>query len=320
MWRTLGLTLLTILLWGCKKNEAAPAKVAPPAVKADAGAVAKTTLDPMRPFVVEGFKTPESVLWDDQADVYLVSNINGKPLDVDDNGFISRLTSLPDGSQKVETWIDGKSADVTLNAPKGMALLGDLLYVADIDRVRTFDRKTGAPKGEILLAGAKFVNDLCAGADVVYASDSGLDATLTPTPDQGIWEIRAGKGTQIAKGEELGVPNGLALQGADLWVVTFASGEIYRLTKDGKREGVEKLPKGGLDGLVITADGRFFVSSWEAQVVYHGKPGAWATAVANVESPADIGFDAKRSLLLVPQFLRDKVELHQVPAGAPAIP
>ena len=42
-----------------------------------------------------GFATPESVLHDEAADVYLVSNINGEPLEEDGNGFISRLS--PDG-------------------------------------------------------------------------------------------------------------------------------------------------------------------------------------------------------------------------------
>ena len=36
-----------------------------------------------------GFQTPESVLHDTTADVYLVSNINGAPAEKDDNGFIS---------------------------------------------------------------------------------------------------------------------------------------------------------------------------------------------------------------------------------------
>src|SRR5689334_5070452 len=42
-----------------------------------------------------GFKTPESVLYDARADVYLVSNIDGSPLGVDDSAFISRVR--PDG-------------------------------------------------------------------------------------------------------------------------------------------------------------------------------------------------------------------------------
>lgn len=83
---------------------------------------------------VTGFSTPESVVHDAVDDVYLVSNINGEPLAEDGNGFISRVT--PDGEVEALRWIDGEADGVELNAPKGMAVLGDTLYVADIDCVR----------------------------------------------------------------------------------------------------------------------------------------------------------------------------------------
>ncbi|MGH2397863.1 MAG: ATP-binding protein, partial [bacterium] len=95
-----------------------------------------------KPTIVEGgFQTPESVLYDTRADVYLVSNINGKPTDTDGNGFISRVS--PAGKVLALKWIDGTKQGVTLNAPKGTAISGTTLYVADITAVRMFDRSTG---------------------------------------------------------------------------------------------------------------------------------------------------------------------------------
>ena len=46
------------------------------------------------------------------------------------------------------------------NAPKGLGVSGNLLYVADLTFVRMFDRKTGAPKGKIAIPGATFLNDV----------------------------------------------------------------------------------------------------------------------------------------------------------------
>src|SRR5690242_426460 len=84
-----------------------------------------------------GFQTPESVLYDADQDVYFVSNINGDPTAADDNGFISRVN--PD-TQKIELkWIDAAKPDILLNAPKGMAILSGVLYVADLTVVRKFD-------------------------------------------------------------------------------------------------------------------------------------------------------------------------------------
>src|SRR4051812_30384150 len=67
---------------------------------------------------ITGLHTPESVLYDDQADTYLVSNVNGSPFAKDDNGFISRVA--PSGEVTTLKWIDGAQANVVLNAPKGL--------------------------------------------------------------------------------------------------------------------------------------------------------------------------------------------------------
>jgi hypothetical protein len=63
-----------------------------------------------------GFATPEAVLHDTTADVYLVSNINGGPADKDDNGFIARLA--PTGAVLTLKWIDGAADGITLHGPK----------------------------------------------------------------------------------------------------------------------------------------------------------------------------------------------------------
>src|SRR6266571_1131008 len=100
--------------------------------------------------VVEGFLTPESVLHDPVQDIYFVSNINGGPTAKDNNGFISRVR--PDGAVENLKFIEGGHGGATLNAPKGLALRGDTLWVADIDMVRSFDAKTGAPRDSVSLA------------------------------------------------------------------------------------------------------------------------------------------------------------------------
>src|SRR5690348_1943869 len=99
--------------------------------------------------VVEGFLTPESVKYDSAQDVYFVSNVNGGPLAKDNNGFISRVR--PDGAIENLKFIEGAHNGVTLNAPKGLALRGDTLWVADIDVVRAYDAKTGVERDSVIL-------------------------------------------------------------------------------------------------------------------------------------------------------------------------
>jgi sugar lactone lactonase YvrE len=257
-------------------------------------------------FEITGLSAPESVLYDAAADVYLVSNINGTPFARDHNGFVSKIA--PSGEVLTLKWIDGSRRGSELNAPKGMTIQGDRLFIADLDTVRVFDRATGAARESIKIPGATFLNDVVAGANAVYVSDTGVKEDFSPSGSAAIYELREGKIRALARGDDLKGPNGLAIRGQELWVVAFGGSELYRLTPEGKRADVTKLPQGQLDGLVIAPDGTFLVSSWQASDVYFGRPGSdFGIAISGVASPADIGLDPKRSRLLVPMMGKDTV-------------
>lgn len=251
-----------------------------------------------------GFMTPESVLHDPLTDAYLVSNINGSPLEADDNGFISLVS--PEGKVLSLKWIDGAADSLTLNAPKGMAVVGEYLYVADLTVLRRFDRQTGAPRGEFTIPGTTFLNDVAAAEDgSVYFTDSGLRggaAGFEPSGTDAVYRLSSGeKLDTIARGDSLGRPNGIAIAGDSVWVVGFGSGELYRIA-DGARTDIVKLPGGGLDGLVI-AFGEFFVSSWDGGAVFRGShAGPFAEVVRGLNAPADLGHDMWRNRLLIPLF------------------
>ena len=296
------LIIVAILVSSCQQNETQP--VAPVAPKQPVTKKADQ--------ITQDLQTPESVLYDADQDVYFISNINGNPTAVDDNGYISRVNAETlQGDMK---WIDGAKQDVTLNAPKGMAIIGDTLYVCDLTVVRKFDRKTGAAIGEVAIPGSTFMNDAASDGKSVYASDSGLKAgaggNFEPTGTDAVWQITADKPKQIAKGKDLKAPNGLEVADGRVWVVTFGANELYQID-NGKKANVTTLPKGSLDGLVRLADGSFLVSSWDAKAVYRGKPGgAFAAVIENVNSPADIGYDTKRHRVLIPHFMDNIVTVH----------
>lgn len=260
------------------------------------------------PITISGFQTPESVLYDPVDDEYLVSNINGNPTWTDDNGFISRVA--PDGRILALKWIDGASAAVTLNAPKGMVIAGDTLYVTDITVVRTFERKTGRPKGSTPIAGSTFLNDAAAGPDgSVYITDSGLKPDFSPSGTDAVYRIRNGTVSTVAKTPNLKSPNGVAfLPNGRLEIVSFsASGEMYELTLGGQQREVRRLPKGQLDGVVVLQGQVFLVSSWAASAIYRVTGVNVEVLVPNVPSPADIGYDGKRNRVLIPLFQKNQV-------------
>jgi hypothetical protein len=99
--------------------------------------VAEPSIEPVLKFT-GAFATPESVLYDPTGDRYLVSNINGDPSAVDGNGYILELS--PDGRVTNPKLIAGGMNKVRLDAPKGMAIVGSELWVADLTVVRKFDQ------------------------------------------------------------------------------------------------------------------------------------------------------------------------------------
>lgn len=265
-----------------------------------------------------GLQQPESVLHDSVADVYLVSNLDGPPLERDNNGFISRVS--PDGRMLQPRWIAGGQNGVTLHAPKGSGIRGDTLYVADIDVVRRFHRTTGAPLGEIAIPGATFLNDIAVGADgSVYVTDTGLRmgaGRLQASGTDAVHRIMPdGQLRTVARGAELGSPNGMVVD-ADgaVTVAGMSSGEVYRIAANGSRTQLRAPRRGQMDGVARTRSGALLVSDWKRSAAYQIRADADPViAIRNLPSPADIGYDARRNRLLVPLMTMNRLEFHPAP-------
>lgn len=268
--------------------------------------------------VVDGLSSPEAVVHDAVADVYLVSNLHGAPHALDDNGFITRLS--PDGAILAERWIDGRQPGVTLHAPRGMAIHGDTLYVVDADAVRRFDRRSGEPRGSWPVPEPRFPNDVAVARDgTVYVTDTAIRLTPTgPVPDgtSTIWRFAAdGSATAVARGPELAGPNGIVATEAGLVVAAFLGDELYRIEGD-RRRVLAHLPGAQLDGVVALPDGSFLVTSWTARAIYRVLPdGTHQTALHafTLVGPASIGFDETRHRLLVPLVQANRVLLEPFP-------
>ena len=295
--------IAALTLVACKDKK--PDAPAPGSASAVVAADAPPAIDAASAIDPGELSTPESVLYDSGRDMYVVANINGKPDGADDNGYLTVVN--PDGSNERANaswkWIAGEAEDIKLDAPKGMAISGDTLWVADITVVRRFEAKAGIQKPDVAIAGAAFLNDVTPdGAGGVFVSDTAADAIHHIDKD--------GKVTPRIKGKALHSPNGLWSDGKTLWVVT-RTGEMYEVDAKGKQGAVTKLPTGQLDGVVGLEGGEFLVSSWEGKCVYRGKPGGeWTVVVKDVQSPADIDYDPKRKRLLIPGFETNQLHVH----------
>src|SRR5678815_4047891 len=92
---------------------------------------------------VTELQSPYSFINDPIEKSYFISSVNGEAEIADNNGFITKLN--PNGKLINLKFIQGGKDDVILHAPKGMALVEHVLYVADLDTLRGFDTATGKP-------------------------------------------------------------------------------------------------------------------------------------------------------------------------------
>lgn len=270
-------------------------------------------------FTISGdFELPESVLHDEVADVYLVSNMGtGTPIALDDNGFISRVA--PDGTVLDLRWIDGATEEVTLHGPFGMTVVGDVLYVVDRDAIRWFDRASGAPLGAADVAGAfdvSLLNDICAGPEgALYFTDTGLtlneEGAFVPTGTDAIYHLDGNTVSPFITGAALEHPNGCLVNGANVLWTTFVSGAanaVYRTNPSKKQFTVATLRAGEIDS-VVRVDGFLYFSSWEGAAIYRTTLGGsgGVSILEDVMTPGDLGYDAQRDRLLVPSVFGNEL-------------
>jgi sugar lactone lactonase YvrE len=300
--RTFLLSATALLAAACSSTERQPA--------AEAAAAG-----PPRIAEATGMKTPESVRYDGAQDLWFVSNINGNPSQKDGNGFVVRLTAAGAAMDSLPFIESGRNG-VTLNAPKGMAIVGETLWVADIDALRGFSTKTGAPIASIEIKGSAFLNDVVAGPDgSVYITDTGVrfdeKGQMThPGPDR-IVQVIGRQYKAVVNFTGAPGPNGIAYDAASqrFLINAFANPTFF-----GWKPGMAAADSigtgaGAGDGLEVLADGRALYTSWADSSLSVFANGASSTLLKGLPSPADIGYDAKRQRIAVPLFNDGKVVL-----------
>jgi sugar lactone lactonase YvrE len=331
------LPLLALALTGCDR-EPGPDGTAAIAAGADtvAGSRAPSTdgvamgySDAGAKFVhtIGGFAGPESVRYDAELDVFYVSNMTGYGSAANGNGYIVRVSASDPDSGALVLASGGRNG-VELDSPKGMILHGDTLWVCDIDKLRAFNRRTGAPLATIDFGavGAVQLNDVALAPDgTLRVTDTGIimspKGVIHTGPDR-IFSVGPG-GTiaEMASGLQLRQPNGITWDSAGRhWVVVSFDpfvGEVASMNLDGTGRRVLRTGTGNLDGVEALPDGRILFASWADSSVHLLAGTSDTRLVRQVPEPADIGVDTRRNRLAIPLSTLDRVELWTIPgAGA----
>jgi hypothetical protein len=262
---------------------------------AQAQAQARHTLEQL--WITPDLPTPESVLYvPHKKNPYLfVALIDGQGDAVDGKGGIATLT--PDGEVLDKNWFTG------LNAPKGMAIHENRLYVADITELVVIDIKKRALIKKIPVPGAVFLNDVTANSSgVVFVSDTRTNKVHRIEQDEVSVHL-----------ENIASANGLKVFGSNL--IVGAGPELLLVGADKKPLTLAKGFAQGIDGVEMIKRGEFIVSCWAGLVYYvygDGKIELLIDSQAQQINTADIGFDASTKRVFVPNFFKNTVTAYQL--------
>jgi hypothetical protein len=238
--------------------------------------------------------TSESVIFDRKRDILYVTNLNKEPRVKDGNGFISRLST--DGKISDLKWIEG------IHSPKGTGIVGDTLYVADIDELIIVDINNNKIARKIHINGAGMLNDITTDSEGnVYISDS--DANKIYLYSNGIiteW---------ISSG--LNQPNGLLSESGRMLLASMGSMDMVAIDPLSKSVTGIADSLGMADGISYTGkEGYYIVTDWNGEI-FMVNPDKTRTSLLNTKSQqintADCEYIIDKNLLLVPTFFKNGV-------------
>jgi sugar lactone lactonase YvrE len=227
--------------------------------------------------------------------VLYVSNIDGKGDEKDGKGSIGKVGL--DGKVINNDWVTG------LNAPKGLTLTKNTLWVADLDEVVGIDIKSGKITHHIKIEGAKFLNDMTSDKKgTLYVSDS---------QGKTVHMIENGKPSLYL--QDLQGPNGLLVYNNSLYVLD--RGTLYKAGKDKTLQKVAEGMEASTDGIENVQGNEFIVSCW-AGVIYYVKADGTTEQLLDTReqkiNSADIGYDPKTKTVYVPTFFKNNIVAYQL--------
>ena len=272
---------------------------------------------------VTNLQTPYSFVTGASGKDYFISSVNGEPDTADNNGFITKL----DGSGTLLhlKFIQGGADGVTLHAPKGMALVDETLYVADLDTLRAFDARNGKPVASIHMFDGKALVHLTDvaydGVGLLYCSDQHANRIYRV-------ELPSQKVTLLVADPALAGPAGLAVhpKSGELIAVSWNKGKIFAISTTGT---VSELFSNGffssrfsnLRGVDFDRWGNMYVSDFTTGKVWRMTWDKRFQVIAEyLPTPGDLSIDRTNNLILVPYEFAHAAEMNGLEAPSDGKP
>ncbi|MDF0677101.1 MAG: hypothetical protein P0120_22600 [Nitrospira sp.] len=274
---------------------------------------------------ITGLESPNSFVGDPSGKEYFISNINGESEARDNNGFITKLNA--EGKVTNLKFIQGGVAEILLHAPKGMALVGPILYVADLDQLKGFDKTTGKLVTTVSFPSLSrtpvSLTDVAASpTGLLYASDQTANSIyrINPSANHRV--------DLLIHDDRLAGPAGIAIHPKtnQLIIVSWEKGKILEITPDGQ---LTELESNGfftsrfqnLSGVDFDQWGNMYVSDITKGKIWRMTRDYRFQVIAEyLPAPADIGIDRVNNLILVPYHYVHAAEMNGLETPSVAKP
>lgn len=259
--------------------------------------------------------TPESVQYDPRREVLYVSSFDvNYASDPEPTGFISRIGL--DGTVIDREWVAG------LDAPTGMGILDDRLYVLERGFLTEIDIDGGEVRARHAIPDSDFLNDMTVAADgSIYMTDTRPSAHA----DSRIYRFKDGEVEVWLDGPEINRANGLWAHDGELLVGNTGDGSLEAVDLATRHvRKVVTLGAGVVDGIRVDPQGNYLVSHWEGQVYVVSPRGEVVEVLDTLpeatDNTADFEFIPESRLLIIPTFLGNRVVAYRLRDDAAAIP
>lgn len=259
--------------------------------------------------VTNGFSMPESVTSDGTK--YFISNQGQDFINKDGDGFISEI----DNKGNIIN-LKFLPKDEVLNAPKGMCVVNDILYVADLDRVAGFDIKSKLKVFELIIPNAIVLNDIC-----IYNQ---TNIIVTETASGNIFRINI-KSKTFENIGNIPASNGVSYNDKTKQLIVCTNGKNYGegsiYLKNGNSEFIKlkNIPNGFFDGIEWLDDDNLLISDWVTFPVkdfgklwIYNLKSQQAELLFTGESIADIYYDKVSKSIYMPQMFHNKLIISNI--------
>ena len=259
-------------------------------------------------WVIDGLNEPESAVYDKNTNAIYVSSINGDPLQLDKNGYISKISV--NGQILEKKWISG------LDAPKGLAVFKKFLYVSDVNKVWKIsleDKK----KEFFSVNDPGFLNDI--------AIDKNGDIYISDMFKNRIYRIKNNKLSIWKQSKLLDSPNGLLIEGNFLIIAswgkikdgfkTLVKGKLIKVNL--KTREIKKFfstrPVGNLDGIVFNKNMGYLVTDWvSGKLLTIDKKGIVINSKNVNKGSADLEILMHKDLILIPMMQNNNLSAFKI--------